>query len=500
MTMKNSSISMKRIGQIVLCALVTAVGAGCATFSQEGGGSKSIASRPETLVRDRVSFTPAKPERWELPNGLQIFYRYSDELPAVHATLFLPGGSFSLPREKAGLAEATGSQMRDGGFAGMSPELLDKALDDLAASVETGYSQIYGTVGFGSLKEDFPKVLGFASEIVQHPAFNAGRFELFKKNAHQSIDRRKDNPNTMAGLTLGNQVFGTDSLYSSYATHESINKITIEAMRDFHKKYVHPQGAKLVVTGDITKDELNKLLEKTLGQWKASPEAIDALPPPPVPELGKAAIYVIERDFDQSTVVMGHVGPSLPNPEIPHIGVFNRLYGDGGFGNVLMQQIRTKLGLAYGVGGGINPGIGAGLVEIELATRNEEVIRAIEKILEVTKGFLSTPIPEEDLRGAKSAVQRAFIFRFDSPDKVVSRAVQQEILKFPPDYDSRYIQTVEEMTPETVLGVGKKWMHLDNLVIVVVGRVPAQKFEEAFGPKGIPVYRVEFDQGPRILK
>ena len=211
-------------------------------------------------------------------------------------------------------------------------------------------------------------------------------------------------------------------------------------------------------------------------------------------------IYVLERDFDQSTVVMGHIGPSLPNADVPLMGVFNRLYGDGGFGNVLMQEIRTKLGLAYGVGGGINPGIGAGMFEIELGTRNEEVIPAIQKILEVTKSFLNTPVSEEALKGAKSAAQRAFIFKFDSPEKVANRAVQQELMKFPPDYDSRYVQTVEDATANTILAIGKKWVHPENLAIVVVGRVPTEKFKEVFEPMGIPVQKMEFDELPRFAK
>ena len=140
------------------------------------------------------------------------------------------------------------------------------------------------------------------------------------------------------------------------------------------------------------------------------------------------------------------------------------------------------------------------MFEIELGTRNEEVIPAIQKILEVTKSFLNTPVSEEALKGAKSAAQRAFIFKFDSPEKVANRAVQQELMKFPPDYDSRYVQTVEDATANTILAIGKKWVHPENLAIVVVGRVPTEKFKEVFEPMGIPVQKMEFDELPRFAK
>lgn len=484
-----------------LFRLRTFFGAAVCTLALASGcGTANVPAKfdPEALVKEKVTFSPEKPERWTLPNGVSVIYRFDDELPSVRARLYFPGGTFFVPPELTGLAEATGSMIREGGFVGMSPDELDKALDDLAASIETSYSQSSGSIGFSSLKEDFPAVLGYAWHLIEKPAFDAKRFDVWKKAAHQSIRRRKDSPGSMAAMLLNEQVYGATSPYAVTASHETLDRISVQTLRDYHRKYCQPKGAIFTVVGDISKEEVNRLLDSTFAKWVA-PGAIEVPALPSIPELRGPGIYVLEREFDQSTVIMGHVGPPLPTPELPEMNVFNRLYGEGGFGNLLMQEIRTKLGLAYVVHGAISPSIGAGLVEVQLGTRNEEAVKAVQKVYELTDAVLAAPPAESDLEGAKLAAARAFIFRFDSPDDIVQRAAQHELFGFPKDYDRNYIPKVEAVTPDSALSIGKKWVKPGNFVIAVVGRVPAEKFAEAFKGRGIPVYRVTFDEKPNVV-
>ena len=57
-------------------------------------------------------------------------------------------------------------------------------------------------------------------------------------------------------------------------------------------------------------------------------------------------------DVNQSSVAMVALGIKRDNPDYYAIRVFNEAFG-GGFGSRLFRQVRTNLGLAYSVGGGI---------------------------------------------------------------------------------------------------------------------------------------------------
>ena len=67
----------------------------------------------------------------------------------------------------------------------------------------------------------------------------------------------------------------------------------------------------------------------------------------------KPGYYLVSKeDVNQSTIHMVGLGTTRDNPDYYAISVFNEAFG-GGFSSRLFNDIRTKRGLAYSVGGGI---------------------------------------------------------------------------------------------------------------------------------------------------
>jgi zinc protease len=213
----------------------------------------SIPSRPDALGNDPLEFSPRKVESWELANGLKVFYLFDDELPHVKGTLYFPGGSLYEPQNLAGLASATGAQMRDGAIQGVSPEQFDKQLADLAATIETSFSDEFGSASFYGLSEDFEKVIKLFSQIVLKPGFNDNRLALWKKIARESIRRRRDDPSAMAGMAFNNLLYGTGSPFSNQPDFSSVDRISREDMVKFHQTFLRPDRAILAVSGNITR-------------------------------------------------------------------------------------------------------------------------------------------------------------------------------------------------------------------------------------------------------
>ena len=106
---------------------------GCA--ATPGAVVGDVPPRPELLPKAAVTFNPRKPERWVLANGLVVYYLFDDELPVMKGKLMVPGGSLFETADQAGLFEAVGEQLREGSVKGISPEVLDKTLDDLLSLI-----------------------------------------------------------------------------------------------------------------------------------------------------------------------------------------------------------------------------------------------------------------------------------------------------------------------------------------------------------------------------
>ena len=100
-----------------------------------------------------------QPARIELPNGMIVFLLEDHELPTVAMAAMIRTGGRYVPAEKAGLAQITGRVMRTGGTATRSGDDLDKMLDRLGASVESGIETDAGTGFVSVLKEDVDKAL-----------------------------------------------------------------------------------------------------------------------------------------------------------------------------------------------------------------------------------------------------------------------------------------------------------------------------------------------------
>src|SRR5271168_923958 len=65
----------------------------------------------------------------------------------------------------------------------------------------------------------------------------------------------------------------------------------------------------------------------------------------------KPGVYFVEKsDVNQSNVRVVGLGTERSNPDYYALSIMNEVFS-GGFGSRLFQEVRTKRGLAYSVGG-----------------------------------------------------------------------------------------------------------------------------------------------------
>lgn len=469
---------------LLLCSMV-----GCAAA---GAG---IPARPDELGMGEIEFDIPDPVRWVLPNGLTVHYLHDAELPLVSGMLIYPGGSLWDPATQSGLASITGSLMREGSVQGISPENLDKRLDNLAAAIESNFLDEYGSVKFSSLSADFDEVFELFARVVQQPAFDGSRLNLLKMLATEGINRRRDDPGTMATMAFMRVVYGPDTPYSRAPSVASIKSIDLDSVQRFHRRFVRPDRAHLALRGAVPLEKIRRAVETHFGSWAPSGEQHEI---PTVNTPARPGVYVLEREFNQATVIAGHLGPPRLTPDQHAISVYNRIFGQGGFGTILLSEIRTKLGLVYSIYGGLMPGAVSGVYEIDLQTRNEAVVEAVRKVLELVKETGETAPTRERLNEAKLGATRSFVFRFDSSSAIVVRRALMEFLGYPPDFDDNYIERINEVGAAEVLAVAQRWVRPEDLAIVVVGGIPAQQLADAFGGE-LEVYRLAFGTEPHIL-
>jgi len=461
-----------------------------------GGCAETRIPKPD-LPEDLLEFVPPEPEQFKLSNGMEVIFMHDPELPLVSGTLYIPGGALWEDLNTPGVIGALGSQMRAGGTKNISADDLDYRMEELSASIGSSFGNEYGSISFEALSADFDEIFSLFSQVVLEPQFENSRLELWKAQRIEGIKRRRDDPSAVASIAFQELVYGRQTHFGQITTSSDVEKIKRLHLLRAHRELVRPDRGILVVTGDISKEKVESVAEKFFGEVKRS-EPLD--PPPTFDYTPTPGIYFIEFPLQQATIQIGQPGPLRHSPDEPAIAIFNDIFGAGGFNSRLLRRVRTDLGLAYWIGGGISPGFAVGRNSISAQTKSESAAQTIEEALAILTDMRESPPFQQELQLARQALQGSFVFRFDSKPKVAHRKALLPLMGYPEDYDDNYLERIQSINPNDVLAVAKRYWDLDQLVIVVVGNQSSYTvLQEAIATVGSPLYgmsirKVGFDE------
>jgi zinc protease len=286
---------------------------------------------------------------------------------------------------------------------------------------------------------------------------------------YDGISRRNDDPGQIAGREAAKLVYGADSPYARVAEYRTVASITRQDLIDWHAKYVHPNDIILGIVGDFDSTKMEAKLRAAFASWPKGPAAKDTeikIDP------AKAGYYQIEKtDVNQSQIQMVGLGITRKNPDYFALSVFNQAFG-GGFSSRLFGDIRTTKGLAYGVGGGVGSSWNhPGVLRLEMSTKSSTTIESIQALGEEIDGLPQHPFSDEEIKQAKDEILNSFVFRFDSPDKVLQEKMSYEFYGYPLDFLEKFQKEIEKVSKEDVARVAAKYMHREQLAVLVVGKV-----------------------------
>jgi zinc protease len=413
------------------------------------------------------AFHPVEPKRIALPNGMVIFLQEDHEIPLIDGSIRIRGGSQLEPSAKVGLVDLYGEVWRTGGTKTKTGDELDDYLEARAAKVETGGGGDSTSIGWSCLKADYDDVFKIVLDLLHNPEFRADKLELAQSQFEESIARRNDNPASIAGRESIKLAYGGDSPYARQPEYATILAVKRDDLLNWHKQYVQPNNMIVGISGDFDSSAMEAKLKAAFAFWPKGPAApktkIEIHP-------AKPGYYLVSKDdVNQSNVRMVAPGTDRRNPDYFSIEVFNEVMG-GGFSSRLVQDIRTRLGLAYSVGGGIGTSFDhPGVTRFVLGTKSESTVQAVQAVFTDVDDLQKKPITDEEIKRAKDSILNSFIFNFDTPDKVLHERMAYEFYGYPLNFLEQYRAGIEKATAAEVNRVALKYLHKDQLAVLVVG-------------------------------
>jgi len=282
-----------------------------------------------------------------------------------------------------------------------------------------------------------------------------------------NIQSNQKDPNDIARQTFDKIAFGDHPYGSSLnGTLETVAGLTRDDLIEAHSAVLARDRIYVGAVGDITPEELGKLLDTLLGDLPAK-----GAPMPPRAEVDiPAGTTLVDFATPQSVAIFGQPGLAQDDPDWFTATVLNHVLGGGGFESRLMTEVREKRGLTYGVYSYLAPRDLAETYLGSVSSANDRIGEAIDVIRAEWAKAAIEGITQEELEAAKTYITGAYPLRFDGNSPIANILVGMQMLGLPTDYIATRNDKVEAVTLDDVKRVAAELLDPENLHFVVVGQ------------------------------
>ncbi len=424
---------------------------------------------PEMAASPEAKFP--KLERATLSNGLKIILAERNSVPTVNLNLLIDAGFASDLGTNAGTASLA-MDVLDEGTKTRNALQISEELALLGATLGSGSNLDMSTVSMSALKVNLDASLAIYADVILNPSFPDEDFKRLQKQRIASIQREKVTPVQMALRVMPKIIYGTDHAYGNpltgSGTEQSVMAIKRDDLATFHKMWIKPNNATLVVVGATTMNEIKPKLEKLFKNWKsgAVPEKNIAT----VDQQKKQTVYLIDKPgAGQSIVISGHVTLPQANPDEIAIETMNNVLG-GMFTARINMNLREDKHWSYGAQ---TVFFGAKGQRPFLALAPVQTDKTKESMVEVTKELKQVsadkPVTKEEFEKVQKNAVLELSGSWETNAAIMGSIGNIVRYGYSDDYYQTYANKVNKLSYEEVRDVAKKVLHPDNLVWIIVG-------------------------------
>ena len=364
--------------------------------------------------------------------------------------------------------------MLDQGTTNMTKFEISAKLE--SAGARLGFFNGQARVGFSGkfLSEDTKMVFDLLADQLKNPLFAEEDLNKVKKRQVANYKRSKESTRGNATNNMLKAFYGTghqNSPTDPDKAIEEIKKITPKNLKDFHLKNYGAGTMVIVAVGDVDHNSLESLIKEGFGGWKKSPLKEKK-------ETGTAnkasdKVYVTMQDKTSTDFLVGTaLGIDRYHPDYLPLYVATHTLG-GNFSARLMQTVRVKEGLTYGINSSMR-GFGngndgywmvGGTFSPKLLSKGESsTLREIKK-------WAEEGITQKELDITKSTLTGGFQGGFDSTGGLAGGILDAIIVHGDLTYLDNYPERIKAITLDKANTAISKYIFFDDLYQVAAGTI-----------------------------
>ncbi len=427
-----------------------------------------------SVVRPQVA--PPRPWTYPLPtehlmgNGVRVL---AHDLPGQHVLslrVVVPTALTAEPPGKEGIAAMT-ARLLDEGTSAHDAEAFAELMERHGMVLGAGVSDGGLLVDVDVPKRHLETAAGLVREAVADAVFPETEVRRILRNRLAEIEQERASASHRAAKELARTLWapGERAGLPTGGTRETVGALTRDDLVEFHATSVGPEGATVVLAGDLTDVPVADVLERTLGTWSAPRHR--PVPPPaaPAPSPDAARVVVVDRPGSvQTEISVGRPGPdrSTPHGWAPHPVISFVL---GGSPSARIDAVlREEKGYTYGIRSAFRPRVAGGSFVTAGSVRSEVTGEAVEILLTILDGAARAGFTDEELRSGVDYVAKTAPGRYATADAVADETAALALERLPLDFTTRTLRALPELTRED-LDAAYRRVATGEWTVVLVG-------------------------------
>jgi predicted Zn-dependent peptidase len=330
-----------------------------------------------------------------LPSGLRVVAIRRPTVPMVEVRLRIP--FFSTKPDHLARSSLLAGTIRTG-TAERDRTALAIALGDLGAELSVGRDADRLLLSASGISTGLPALLGLYAEILTSASYRAGEVSGERGRLLERITMSRSQAGVIAGEALARRMSPGHPYGRTLPDESSVAATTAAQLRSLHAGLVRPDGALLVIVGDITPARALAAAESALEGWTGAAPAVKAAPLPPITE---RPLLIVDRPGSVQTAFR-FGGPGLPRQDerYPALQLANLIFG-GYISSRWVENIRERKGFSYSPRSSIEHAKlrPAFFVSADVAT--EVTAPAMLETLYELGRMASTPVAEAELESGR---------------------------------------------------------------------------------------------------
>ncbi len=331
------------------------------------------------------------------------------------------------------------------------------------------------------LRKDLDRALDLFSDIALHPAFRPDEFRREQGLVLASIVASRENPSSIADRCFQSFLYGHHAYgHPTEGTEASVRRLTTADARGFYDRHYGPQGAVLIMIGDVSSDELLARAERAFGGWRA-PAVGPADVPAPARVRGRKVLLVDKPDATQAHIRVGNVAIARTDPRYIPAVVTSAILG-GGFGSRLIDELRVKRSLTYGAWSYFATRRAPGDFRAGTFTKVPTTGQALQLTLDVLRQFTGEGPRPDELARAESLLAGQYPLQLETPNALAGKLAEFTAYGMPVTDLEDYPRRILAVSADDVRQIANAYVALDDAAVVVVG--PAAAIAPQLAPIG----------------